>query len=95
MIHKTIIPSKREVKVSFNVPDNYIGAEMEVIAFVKDEALEQTDDTFMSPALPGSPMNNKAFLKWIEQAESVPTYSLQEAKQAWEIKKKQLQNLIK
>jgi hypothetical protein len=40
-------------------------------------------------------MNNKAFLKWIEQAESGPTVSLEKAKQAWEIKKKQLQILIR
>jgi hypothetical protein len=52
MIHKTIIPDKREVKLSFNVPDNYIGAEMEVIAFVKNEAFEETDNAFISASLP-------------------------------------------
>jgi len=94
MIHKTIIPDKKEVRLSLNVPDNYIGAEIEVIAFAKSEAL-QTDDIFASPALSGSPMDSKAFRQWIGQAEAAPAVSLEEAKQAWEIKKKQLQNLIK
>ena len=95
MIHKTIIPDKREVKLSFNVPDNYIGEEIEVIAFAKNESFKETDDTFLSPALSGLPMNNEGFLKWVEQAESTPTISLEEAKQRWEIKQKQAQNPTK
>lgn len=94
MIHKTIVPDKKEVSLSLNVPDNYIGAEIEIIAFAKNEALE-ADDIFASPALSGRPMDSKAFREWIGQAEAAPAVSLEEAKQAWEIKKKQLQDLIR
>ena len=94
MIRKTIVPDKRKVELSFNVPDNYIGAEMEVIAFVKNEALT-TDDIFMRPALSGRPIEHEAFMEWVIQAESAPSISLEDAKKAWEVKRKQLQNLTK
>ena len=40
MIRTTIIPEKKTVNISFSVPDNYIGKEMEIIAFTKKEGLE-------------------------------------------------------
>ncbi len=43
MIRTTIIPEKTVVNVSFSVPENYIGKEMEVIAFTKKEGLEKTE----------------------------------------------------
>ena len=40
MIQKVIIPDNRIVNLSFTIPENYIGKELEVIAFVKDEGLQ-------------------------------------------------------
>ncbi len=40
MIRTTITPQKTIVNVSLSVPENYIGKELEVIAFTKKEGLE-------------------------------------------------------
>ena len=40
MIQTTIIPNDRIVNLSFTVPDNYIGQEMEVIAFMRNEGMQ-------------------------------------------------------
>ena len=40
MIRTTIIPDKRTVNISFSIPEDYIGKEMEVIAFTKKEGVE-------------------------------------------------------
>jgi len=45
MIRTTVIPDKQVVNISFSVPENYIGKEMEVIAFTKKEGLESTNPT--------------------------------------------------
>jgi len=42
MIRTTIVPDKNTVNISFSVPDNYIGKEMDVIAFTQKEGLENT-----------------------------------------------------
>ncbi len=43
MIRTTIIPEKTEVNVHLSVPENYIGKEMEVIAFTIKEGLEKKE----------------------------------------------------
>ncbi len=43
MIRTIVIPEKNVVNLSFSVPENYIGKEMEVIAFTKKEGLEKTE----------------------------------------------------
>ena len=45
MIQKIIIPDNTTVNLSFTIPDSYIGKELEIIAFAKNEGLE-------SPSLP-------------------------------------------
>lgn len=56
MIHKVIIPDNRTVNLSFTVPENYVGEEMEVIAFIKKEGLQQTElSELLSPSLQGNP----------------------------------------
>ena len=45
-------------------------------------------------ALPGEPISEEDFKKWIEYAENSPTVSLSEAKQRWATQKKKLQKLI-
>ena len=42
MIRTVIIPEQTMVNISLSVPENYIGKEMEVIAFTKREGLEET-----------------------------------------------------
>lgn len=96
MIHKVIIPNSRTVNLSFTVPENYVGEEMEVIAFIKKEGLQQTElSELLSPSFQGNPLSNKEFANWIEQAEKMPAISLQEAKSKWANKCRQLQQLIK
>lgn len=92
MIHKIIVPKNREVNLSFTIPEDYIGEEMEVIAFLKKDGLQQSE---LSPALKGDPLTNREFISWINQAEMMPTISLEEAKSRWTNKRSQLQELIK
>ena len=39
MIRATVIPDNKIVTISLSVPENYIGKEMEIIAFTKKEGL--------------------------------------------------------
>ncbi|MGF1584183.1 MAG: hypothetical protein ACFCUM_02600 [Bacteroidales bacterium] len=48
-----------------------------------------------SYALPGEPISEEDFKKWVEYAEDSPTVSLSEAKQRWATQKKKLQKLIR
>ena len=46
-------------------------------------------------SLPGEPISDEDFRKWVEYAENSPTVSLNEAKQRWAGQKKTLQKLIR
>ena len=48
-----------------------------------------------SYALPGEPVSVEDFRRWVKYAEDSPTVSLSDAKKRWEIKKKNLQKLIR
>ena len=48
-----------------------------------------------SLSLPGEPVSEEDFRKWVEYAEASPTVSLAEAKQRWDTQKKKLQKLIR
>jgi hypothetical protein len=48
-----------------------------------------------SYALPGEPISEEDFRKWIEYTEDSPTVSLAEAKQKWVTQKKKLIKLIR
>ncbi len=96
MIHKTIIPDKRKVNITFNVPENYVGEEIEIIAFIKKEGIQNAEaNDHLFPALPGDPLNNTDFLSWIEKAESLPTLTLEEVKSKWTMQRKELQKLTR
>ncbi|MEN8122611.1 MAG: hypothetical protein ABFS35_19875 [Bacteroidota bacterium] len=47
-----------------------------------------------SYALPGEPLSEDDFKKWVEHAENSQTVSLTEAKQRWATQKEKLQKLI-
>lgn len=48
-----------------------------------------------SYSLPGEPISNEDFRKWVEYAENSPTVSLNEAKLRWKEQRKKLQKLIR
>ncbi len=48
-----------------------------------------------SYALPGEPISEEDFKKWVEYTEGSPTVSIIEAKQRWAVQKKKLQKLIR
>jgi len=48
-----------------------------------------------SYSLPGSPVTDEDFKKWIVRAENSPLISLTEAKQQWAEQKKKLKKLIR
>jgi len=48
-----------------------------------------------SYALPGEPMSEADFKKWVEYTEDSPTVTITEAKQRWATQKKKLQKLIR
>ena len=87
MIQKTIIPTNANVQLSLVVPDNFIGEEIEIIAYLKNKELP-----FESS---GPTLSNTEFKNWIKQAESLPTVSLAEIENKWTSKRIQLQKLIK
>ncbi len=43
MIHTKVTPSDELVNVSFYVPKSYIGKELEIIAFAKNEGIQKTE----------------------------------------------------
>ena len=47
-----------------------------------------------SYSLPGEPISNEDFRKWVEYSENSPTVSLNEAKHRWAEQKNTLQKLI-
>jgi hypothetical protein len=52
-------------------------------------------DTKAEPfALPGEPMSDDEFKKWVDIAEASTTVSLSDAKQRWETQKQELWHLI-
>ncbi len=84
MIYKTVVPDKRTINISFTVPENYVGEEMEIIAFIKNEGLEKSPHSeYKSPDLEGEPLTIEEFQDWIAKAENSPTISLEEAKERW------------
>lgn len=48
-----------------------------------------------SYSLPGDPVSDENFRKWMEYAENTPTVSLTEAKQRWANQKKKFQKIIR
>ncbi len=94
MIRTTLTPDTQTA--TFTVPKNYIGKELEIIAFSKKEGLQQTKTSeILSPALQENPLSNKKFIDWINQAEAMPGINLKEAKSKWKNKRSQLQQLIR
>ena len=45
-------------------------------------------------SLPGEPISNEDFRRWVEYTENSPTLSLTEAKQRWAEQKKKLRKII-
>lgn len=41
MVQKVIIPDNNVVNLSLTLPDSYVGKEVEIIAFTKNEGLEE------------------------------------------------------
>jgi|GEM_PF-2642970 len=95
MIQKTIIPTNTNVQISLVVPENFVGKEIEVIAYIKNKELSSESSGPISPSIKGNPMSNAEFKNWVEQAEFMPVVSLDEIQRKWTSKRKQLQMLIK
>lgn len=45
MIRTVIVPEKQEVNISLLVPENYVGKEVEIIAFSKREVTEEIQNS--------------------------------------------------
>jgi len=90
MVHKVIIPKSREVNLSIIVPQSYVGEEIEIIAFIKQESLSGHHE-ILSPALKWNPLANKDFLKWIENAEAGKVTPLETSRKKWLKKRSQLE----
>lgn len=57
--------------------------------------MEETLAQAASPALAGKPLTGQEFKNWVEEAEAMPSITLQQAKAKWAGKREQLQQLIK
>jgi hypothetical protein len=95
MIQKTIIPTNTNVTLSLKVPENFVGEEIEIIAYIKNKELPIESTGLLSPSIKGNPMSNAEFKNWIKQAESMPVVSIDEVEKKWTRKRKQLEMLIK
>lgn len=89
MIHKIVTPANQTLNISLDVPVNYIGKEVEIIAFIKNE------NAFSSPSISGECLTNEGFNQWISSAEKMKTYSMKDATKQWGKQKKKLLKLIK
>ena len=87
MIQKTIIPTNTNVTLSLIVPENFVGEEIEVIAFIKNKELPIESSGLISPSIKGNPMSNTEFKNWIEQAESMQVVSIDEVEKKWTSKR--------
>ena len=84
MIHKVIVPEHRSINVTLDIPQDYIGKEIEIVAFIKNEGFEKTNKPErLSPVLKGPRMTNEEFVDWIREAENSPTMSFDEMKERW------------
>ncbi len=92
MIHKVIVPDSSSINVTLDIPKDYIGKEIEIIAFIKKDGLKTKP---LSPTLKGPKLTIDEFQDWIKAAEDSPTMSLDEAKQKWEVKKQAILNRMK
>ena len=61
MIRTTIIPDKKNVTVLLSVPENYIGKEMEVIAFTKKEGFNEYEITKKDVSFTALSIDTKGF----------------------------------
>ncbi len=48
MIHTTLVPNSKQVQ--FEIPSEYIGKEIEIIAFTKDEGILSKTKTYKKPS---------------------------------------------
>ncbi len=48
MVHTTVVPSSRQVQ--FEIPNEYIGKELEIIAFTKDEGMKPKTSSSQKPS---------------------------------------------
>lgn len=61
MIRTTVIPDTTTITISFAVPENYIGKEMEVIAFTKKEGLSATSPNIKKPTFNALSIDTKGY----------------------------------
>jgi len=94
MIRTILTPDTQTV--TFTVPRDYVGKELEIIAFSKKEGLGRLKKSeLLSPALNGNPLSNEEFVEWIANADAKPGIGLKEARNKWTKKREQLKQLIK
>ncbi len=61
MIRTTVIPDTTTINISLSVPENYIGKEMEIIAFTKKEGLEKNEATIKKVTFGALSIDTKGF----------------------------------
>lgn len=61
MVRTTIIPNDTTVNISFSVPENYIGKEMEIIAFTKREGLDTQEQPIKKASFDAISIQTKSF----------------------------------
>ena len=73
-------------QITLNIKENKFSSFLEFIKILDYVEVLELD----SISLPGEPVSEEEFRKWVEQAESASTVSLSEAKQQWAIQKKNI-----
>lgn len=43
MIQRTVVPDNTTINLSLTIPDSYVGKEIEIIAFAKNEGIEHKE----------------------------------------------------
>jgi hypothetical protein len=93
MIRTYITPTQTNCNIELNFPKEYLGEELEIIVFKKNEGLEKTMQK-KSFALPKNPITENEFISMIKSAENVNSTSLKESKKLWTKRRKALEKTI-
>ncbi len=61
MVRTTIIPEQTTVNISLSIPENYIGKEMEIIAFTIREGFENIEQSAKQVSFDAISLKTKSF----------------------------------
>jgi hypothetical protein len=93
MIRTYITPKQTNCHIELNFPKEYLGEELEIIVFKKNEGLKKVVQK-KSFALPKNPITENELVSMVKSAENAKSISLKESKKLWTKRRKALEKTI-